>query len=148
MTKCPACGAPIDENASACSQCGADLQGSTQSFAPVGVSEDAAPAHVADAEGPTLVVRKGREVGERFYLDNETTTIGRDPSSDIFLNDVTVSRHHATVMLSGGVATISDAGSLNGTYVNGVCVDKSDLNSGDSVQVGTFQMAFITGMGS
>lgn len=97
---------------------------------------------VPQGDVPVLVVRKGPDVGERFYIDRPRLGIGRDPEADIFLNDITVSRAHATVELAGGIVSIRDAGSLNGTYVNGVCVDSATLSSGDIVQVGTFQMLF------
>ncbi|MCE5202991.1 MAG: FHA domain-containing protein [Actinomycetia bacterium] len=96
---------------------------------------------------PMLVVRKGVEVGERFYLDQPVLTIGRDPESDIFLNDVTVSRAHAILDSSADGVTIEDVGSLNGTYVNGMRVDKASLRSGDTVQVGRFEMVFLEGGG-
>ena len=84
-----------------------------------------------------LVVRKGPQPGERFFIDRPRLTIGRDPESDIFLNDMTVSRMHAVVELIGATVTVTDAGSLNGTYVNGVLVDSAVLEHGDAVQIGT-----------
>ena len=95
-----------------------------------------------------LIVAKGPEVGERFYLDRATLTIGRDPSCDIFLNDITVSRQHATLSRSDDEVAVEDAGSLNGTYVNGVSVSRVVLRPGDLLQVGRFQMAFVTGGGA
>ncbi|TLM96249.1 MAG: FHA domain-containing protein, partial [Actinobacteria bacterium] len=83
-----------------------------------------------------------------FYVDRASLAIGRDPAADVFLNDVTVSRNHAVVQLNGGIVTIRDAGSLNGTYVNGVIVDVADLHSGDIVQIGTFQMVFADSQGA
>ena len=96
-----------------------------------------------------LIVRKGPDVGETFYLDRPELTIGRDPACDIFLNDVTVSRRHSQAAASsGGEVTVEDTDSLNGTYVNGVCVDRAVLCSGDSLQVGRFQMVFLSGGGA
>jgi len=148
MTKCPACGAVVGDNAAECPECGADLEGSTQSFAPVGAAEVSETPGSAETEGPLLVVRKGHEIGQRFYLDRDTLTVGRDPASDIFLNDVTVSRNHAVLRVVGDSVRVEDVGSLNGTYVNGVCIDKAQLAHGDSVQVGTFQMVFMAGKGT
>lgn len=148
MTKCPACGAPLDGEHGSCPECGASVEGSTQSFAPVGIDESESVREVSSADGPVLVVRKGHEVGERFYVDRPRLSIGRDPAADVFLNDVTVSRRHAVVTLSGDEVAIEDAGSLNGVYVNGVCVDKAILRDGDGVQVGTFQMIFLSGKGA
>jgi pSer/pThr/pTyr-binding forkhead associated (FHA) protein len=102
---------------------------------------------ITSSEGPLLVVRKGPDVGETFYLDRPELSIGRDPEADIFLNDVTVSRRHAKLTLAGGQVTVEDTDSLNGTYVNGVLVDRAPLSTGDSLQIGRFQMFFITGSG-
>lgn len=101
----------------------------------------------ADAAGPepALLVQNGPEEGERFTLDRESLTVGRDPASDIFLNDVTVSRRHAKLSRIGAEVSVADAGSLNGTYVNGIRVDDAQLNHGDMIQVGRFQMVFLAG---
>lgn len=116
------------------------MRQATASFAPV-VSElhDVAGE---DVEGPVLVVRKGPQPGEKFFIDRPQLNVGRDPESDIFLNDMTVSRAHAVLEMAGSTVTVRDVGSLNGTYVNGVIVDSAPLSSGDVVQIGTFQMAF------
>lgn len=94
------------------------------------------------------MVRKGPQLGERFYIDRDVLVVGRDPESDVFLNDMTVSRAHATFTTGPSGVTVSDAGSLNGTYVNGLCVDSAELSNGDVVQIGTFQLAFYTGQDS
>lgn len=142
MAQCPACGVTLDSDARECPSCGAAVAGTTASFAPVGETDETPVPSGAPAEGPVLVVRKGPQPGERFFIDRPRLTIGRDPTSDIFLNDMTVSRTHAVVEQVSSVVSISDAGSLNGTYVNGVLVDGAQLSHGDSVQIGTFQMAF------
>jgi pSer/pThr/pTyr-binding forkhead associated (FHA) protein len=98
-------------------------------------------------DGPVLVVRRGPEVGERFYLDRDRLTIGRDPSSGIFLNDITVSREHAVLTKTGAEVSIEDIGSLNGVYVNGASITHADLSNGDQVQIGRFQMVFLSGGG-
>jgi pSer/pThr/pTyr-binding forkhead associated (FHA) protein len=145
MTDCPKCGTAVQDGAEHCHECGLRIEGSTQSFDPVGESDAASPATAESPEGPVLVVRKGPEVGERFYIDRDRITIGRDPASDIFLNDVTVSRSHAVVTKTGDTVSIKDTGSLNGIYVNGSCVDETMLSPGDAVQLGTFQMVFLAG---
>ncbi len=150
MTTCPACGDQIEEPVPPeCPRCHTRLQGATHSFEPVGAAHEPgvsiASEHVT--EGPALVVRKGAETGERFVIDRERLTIGRDPDSDIFLNDVTVSRSHAVIEAAGQVVSIEDVGSLNGTYVNGVRVDKAPLTDGDILQVGMFQMVYVPGSG-
>lgn len=145
MGECKACGESVDASVSVCPTCGFSLSGSTESFEPVEPDLHGG-AHAADApEGPVLVVRKGPETGERFYLDRPTFTVGRDPESDIFLNDMTVSRQHARLVVSDGTVTVHDDGSLNGTYVNGVCVDVAQLADGDVLQIGMFQMVYTAG---
>ena len=146
MDKCPACGADLFEGVAVCPGCGKDVCESTVSFEPVGTLERPI-AEPVEAEGPLLVVRKGPEVGERFYLDRPRLSIGRDPDSDIFLNDITVSRTHAILELDQGVVTVTDAGSLNGVYVDGVTVDRAVLRNGDQLQIGRFQMVFLSGGG-
>lgn len=148
MDQCPECGAAVMPHDAECPACGTRLEGATASFEAVG--EPSGPVYVADvgvSEVPVLIVRKGAEVGERFYLERSDITIGRDPESDIFLNDVTVSRVHARLHIEDDVVAITDAGSLNGTYVNDEVVDQARLVSGDTVQVGRFQMVFVSGGG-
>lgn len=145
MNTCPSCGTSVEQGAGACPKCGLKLAGTTQSFQPVSAEAAEAIAEYGDAGGPVLVVRKGPEIGERFYIEGARMSIGRDPASDVFLNDVTVSRKHALVERVGDHVSVRDSGSLNGTYVNGVCVDKADLSSGDTLQIGMFQMVFLAG---
>ena len=96
---------------------------------------------------PTLTIVKGPHLGDIFYLDSETITLGRDPSNSIFLNDMTVSRHHARIDLSGikeGRASITDLSSLNGTWVDGAIVSHAGIKDGSTIQIGTFRMVFHT----
>lgn len=150
MDPCPACGAQTAPGDELCATCGARLEGATASFEAVEVArEAAADAEVGISEVPVLIVRKGVEVGERFFLEQPDIRIGRDPESDIFLNDVTVSRQHAVIHVGGdGTVRIADVGSLNGTYVNESIVSDSALTSGDTVQIGRFQMVFLSGGGA
>ncbi len=145
MSECPACGREVAAGEALCPGCGARVAGITESFPPIESNLEEAGEGLEAAEGPLLIVRKGPELGERFYIDRPRLTIGRDPGSDIFLNDVTVSREHAVVTSGGGEIAVADAGSLNGTYVNGVCVETCRLTSGDVVQIGRFQMVFVSG---
>lgn len=143
MAECAACGAHIGPDDAECASCGLPAPGKTASFEPV--HDDQVPtADVVDTDGPALVVRKGPQPGERFYLDRPSLSVGRDPESDIFLNDMTVSRAHAVLETVSGTVTVKDEGSLNGTYVNGVCVDVAPLHPGDVLQIGTFQMVFLS----
>ncbi|MGH3913553.1 MAG: oxoglutarate dehydrogenase inhibitor Odhl, partial [Pseudonocardiaceae bacterium] len=92
-----------------------------------------------------LVVKRGPNAGSRFLLDQSTTSAGRHPESDIFLDDVTVSRRHAEFRREGGEFVVVDVGSLNGTYVNREPVDTAVLAGGDEVQIGKFRLVFLTG---
>jgi pSer/pThr/pTyr-binding forkhead associated (FHA) protein len=92
-----------------------------------------------------LVVKRGPNAGSRFLLDQPTTSAGRHPDSDIFLDDVTVSRRHAEFRLEGNDFQVVDVGSLNGTYVNREPVDSATLANGDEVQIGKFRLVFLTG---
>ena len=83
--------------------------------------------------------------GSRFLLDRDTTSAGRHPDSDIFLDDVTVSRRHAEFRRDGAEFVVVDVGSLNGTYVNREPVDTAVLANGDEVQIGKFRLVFLTG---
>lgn len=92
-----------------------------------------------------LVVKRGPNAGSRFLLDQPTTSAGRHPDSDIFLDDVTVSRRHAEFRVDSGEFQVVDVGSLNGTYVNREPVDSANLANGDEVQIGKFRLVFLTG---
>jgi pSer/pThr/pTyr-binding forkhead associated (FHA) protein len=92
-----------------------------------------------------LVVKRGPNAGSRFLLDQPTTSAGRHPDSDIFLDDVTVSRRHAEFRLESDEFQVVDVGSLNGTYVNREPVDSAVLANGDEVQIGKFRLVFLTG---
>lgn len=144
MAECRSCGAHILNDASICDVCGHVAAEATASFDPVDAGSATADDVSASSASSCLVVRKGPSPGEQFFLDRPTVTIGRDPQSDIFLNDMTVSRSHAVLSVVGGEVTVRDAGSLNGTYVNGVCVDSAVLSNGDLLQIGTFQMSFLS----
>lgn len=99
------------------------------------------PAH------PTLTIVKGPQIGEVFELDAPLITLGRDPRNSVFLNDMTVSRHHARMDLgniASGCATIEDLGSLNGTWVDGAIATRASLKDGSTIQIGTFRMVFHT----
>lgn len=92
-----------------------------------------------------LVVKRGPNAGARFLLDQETTTVGRHPEADIFLDDVTVSRRHAEFRIKDGQFEVVDVGSLNGTYVNREPRNSQVLEVGDEIQIGKFRLVFIAG---
>ena len=108
----------------------------------------AADQAAIDALGPDhalLIVHHGPNQGARFLLDVDSTTAGRSVSSDIFLDDVTVSRQHVIFTRNGTQFSMSDAGSLNGTYVNRQSVNDAVLADGDEVQIGKYRLTFHAG---
>lgn len=91
-----------------------------------------------------LVVKRGPNAGARFLLDQPTTTVGRHPEADVFLDDVTVSRRHAEFRVGeNSEFEVVDVGSLNGTYVNREPRNSQVLHSGDEIQIGKFRLVFI-----
>ncbi|HJD78276.1 FHA domain-containing protein [Corynebacterium pollutisoli] len=92
-----------------------------------------------------LVVKRGPNAGARFLLDQPITTAGRHPESDIFLDDVTVSRRHAEFRITDGEFEVYDVGSLNGTYVNREPRNNQALTTGDEIQIGKFRLVFLAG---
>ena len=109
-------------------------------------SSDASVAGAENlAEGQALlVVKRGPNAGARFLLDQESTTAGRHPEADIFLDDVTVSRRHAEFRANEDGYEVVDVGSLNGTYVNREPRNTQQLTNGDEIQIGKFRLVFIT----
>jgi hypothetical protein len=102
-------------------------------------------AHLEGLSGFALVVEKGPRTGMTYLLRPGNTTVGRHPESDIFLNDVTVSRHHCRFVVSSETIGVEDSGSTNGTYVNEERVDRAELSAGDEVLVGRFHFVVAHG---
>lgn len=102
-------------------------------------------AHIEGLSGFAIVVEKGPRKGMTFILREGNTTVGRHPESDIFLNDVTVSRHHCRFVANGVSLSVEDSGSTNGTYVNDERVDSAELQAGDEVLVGRFHFVVAHG---
>jgi pSer/pThr/pTyr-binding forkhead associated (FHA) protein len=148
---CRQCGHGNEPGARFCSSCGALLDGDDATMAvPTVTSDESADAAVAAlAELPegvaVLVVRRGPNAGSVFTVDPGEVAAGRHPESEIFLDDITVSRRHAVVTATGDRFMLRDLGSLNGTYVNHERVDETELQSGDEIQIGRFVLTFHTG---
>jgi len=162
---CTTCGEANPEGARYCSRCGTalvrrsgDRWADTTSTISIGSDLDVDQFEEADADAAAvaalppgtalLAVRRGPNAGSRFLLDSDLTLVGRHPDSDIFLDDVTVSRRHAEFYRHGGRFTVRDVGSLNGTYVNRERIEEATLSQGDEVQVGKFRLVFLLGPGS
>ena len=93
-----------------------------------------------------LLVQRGPDAGARFLLDTDVVTVGRHPDSDIFLDDISVSRRHATFSRGGTGYVVSDLGSLNGSYVNRDRIDSDvTLTGGDEVQIGKYRLIYFAG---
>ncbi|MFE9825797.1 FHA domain-containing protein [Streptomyces sp. NPDC005791] len=168
MSACSRCGHRNAQASRFCSNCGAPLRGGVPERASETtstISISGIEAYEAEATGQTalpslspeaqaavdalpagsalLVVRRGPNSGSRFLLDGDLTTAGRHPESDIFLDDVTVSRRHVEFRRSPeGSFTVGDVGSLNGTYVNRERIDSVALTNGDEVQIGKYRLVF------
>ena len=110
-----------------------------------GEEEFSVPLDELEEGKAIIMVRKGPEAGTRFTIDKDSVTCGRHPSSDIFLDDVTVSRKHAEIKREEGEFSVQDLGSLNGTFVNRRRVEASPLSNGDEIQIGKFRLVFFTG---
>ncbi|MEX2325075.1 MAG: FHA domain-containing protein [Nitriliruptoraceae bacterium] len=154
---CSHCGNHIPPDANFCPDCGlpADTQHRAKDDTTASIDIGELDPHHELAELPTLapgtgmlVVVRGPNAGSRYLLDRETTTVGRHPDSDIFLDDVTVSRRHAELLADRGRITVHDLGSLNGSYVNSERVEERQLVTGDEVQIGRFKLLFVGSPGS
>jgi FHA domain-containing protein/zinc ribbon protein len=165
---CTACGTENSADSRFCAHCGAPLGNTGQppgtrpaspdstsvftgasQVAPDTDGEFSTEAHqrAVDALTPgsaLLVVKRGPNAGSRFLLDQDVTTAGRHPDSDIFLDDVTVSRRHVEFRRDDAGFAVYDVGSLNGTYVNRERIDSASLAGGDEVQIGKFRLVYLT----
>jgi hypothetical protein len=151
---CHNCGHRNPSGVNFCSSCGAalanDVSETTVTLQPVdehGESPDEDPTvtlvEVPRGQG-VLVVKRGPNVGARYELEKPVTRAGRHPESDIFLDDITVSRRHVEITPSGeGAYALRDVGSLNGTYVNRERIEEAELAPGDEVQIGKFKLVYL-----
>ena len=105
-------------------------------------AEDQATIEALRPGTALLLVLRGPNTGARFLLDDLEVSTGRHPDSDIFLDDVTVSRKHALFIGSEQGYIVRDAGSLNGTYVNRERIEEAHLHTGDEVQIGKFRLVY------
>jgi hypothetical protein len=148
---CAECGFVNPEGANYCQKCGALVDheagdeaatatyrvGETGDFVPVDLDD------VMDDGAAALVIRAGGgRAGESFAVAGERMTIGRRPDSSVFLDDITVSRDHALLVLRGDDWYLDDCGSLNGTYINRKRIDSQQLADGDELQIGKYKLAF------
>src|SRR5438105_13988799 len=151
---CLNCGNRNPEGSNFCSACGAPLRSDqgedtivTFSLETEGEGEEefSVPMDELEEGKAIVVVRRGPNAGTKFFLDKDVVTCGRNPSSDIFLDDVTVSRRHAEIRRKDSSFNLEDVGSLNGTFFNRRRVDSPPLSSGAALQIGQFKLVFFTG---
>lgn len=142
-TICHRCSHPNSDASNYCSSCGFDLQRDIEEATENHVFDFSALEQSDEITSATLVITRGAAAGSRFELAPGVTTIGRHPESTIFLDDVTVSRRHAEIRRDTAAVTITDAGSLNGTYVNRERAESASLRSSDEVQIGKFKLVFL-----
>jgi pSer/pThr/pTyr-binding forkhead associated (FHA) protein len=154
--RCRRCGHQNEANANYCSSCGTPLTGEDDETTISLAALEDRQAIEAEFGGlldeiPSglgmLVVRRGPNQGSLFTLDRTVTSLGRHPDSDIFLDDVTVSRRHAEITRSDRGYEVRDAGSLNGTYVDHERVDIAPLRDLNELQIGRFVLTFVLGSG-
>jgi RNA polymerase subunit RPABC4/transcription elongation factor Spt4 len=153
VSVCPQCQEVNPPAARFCAACGSRLlelpeetTGSLDVVDPGLLQQDDAMENIAQAPAGGygfLMIQIGQEAGSWFQLDRQTMSIGRHPDSDIFLNDVTVSRRHAEITLRDDEYYIKDAGSLNGTYMNRERVEEEKLCPGNEIQIGKFRLLFL-----
>ena len=139
------CGHSSRSDANFCAACGHQLKapgdGDAEQSATEPTTEIALEADLI-RQSAVLVVTQGAAAGSRFELSEARVSLGRHPDSDIFLDDVTVSRSHAEIYRDGLVPQVKDMGSLNGTYLNGRRVEEAGLKNGDELQIGRFKLVF------
>ena len=150
---CHNCGHRNPEGVNFCSSCGhallADGDDATITLHPTDEAEsaeDQPDVNVVDVPhgAGVLVVTRGPNVGARYLLGQQVVKAGRHPESDIFLDDITVSRRHVEITPSGdGAYALRDVGSLNGTYVNRERIEEAELSPGDEVQIGKFKLVYL-----
>ncbi len=166
MPFCNNCGHDNPDGSNFCGRCGAPLGAGSSRVepsdrVPTGDTTKTIPAASDDRDTESLsleeesavnalpqgsallIVQRGPNAGSRYLLNTDVVTVGRHQESDIFLDDISVSRRHATFTRGADGTVVRDLGSLNGTYVNRNLVDESRLHNGDEVQIGKFRLVYF-----
>ncbi|MGH2765500.1 MAG: FHA domain-containing protein [Actinomycetota bacterium] len=150
---CTRCGHRNPADSKFCAKCGHLLHDDTTvGLTPTEIDDDTGeeihlPLEDLREGQALLVVKRGPNAGSQFLIEKDVTTAGRHPESDIFLDDITVSRRHAEVRRKDAGFFVHDMGSLNGTYVNRERVENTQLANGDELQIGKFKLVFFAGQG-
>jgi pSer/pThr/pTyr-binding forkhead associated (FHA) protein len=162
MQTCSQCGSQNSVDARFCNHCGhalesASVPAETTATITFGTAAprpdaderaalneaDAAAADALPAGSALLIVQRGPGAGSRYLLDTDVVSAGRHPESEIFLDDITVSRRHVEFRREGNTYSVHDVGSLNGTYVNRDRIDDALLQNGDEVRIGKYRLVFF-----
>ncbi len=146
---CNQCGHHNPAGSRYCSSCGASLGVGVEDHTETIMLDESVPIEnlVHAGDDPVLAVMSGHRAGSSYVLRNEVVQIGRHPDSDIFLDDITVSRRHASLHRVGNDYQLRDAGSLNGTYLNHERCEEATLRQSDELQVGKFKLMYLTPTG-
>ncbi|MGN6695975.1 MAG: FHA domain-containing protein [Aquihabitans sp.] len=149
---CSNCGHRNQEGANFCSSCGQPLERASEEPATITFSLDSESGELVEVDldtvpaGGRLVVTRGPNTGSEWDLEHVITTAGRHPDSDIFLDDVTVSRRHVEIEQTTSGSVVRDVGSLNGTYLNQQRIEgDTPIANGDELQVGKFKLVYVAG---
>lgn len=153
---CNQCGHKNPPGANFCSSCGAVVEprggdDTTVTFAPVEGTAEGGEEELTVTLGELpgsmamVVVKRGPNAGSKYVLDSDVTQAGRHPDSDIFLDDITVSRRHAEIVRDAEGYSVCDVGSLNGTYLNRERIERAAMANGDELQIGKFKLVFFSG---
>ncbi len=151
---CNSCGHRNPPDSAFCSSCGSPLDSLDDRTITISAvdplldstaagDEIVVPVNSLPKDTAVLIVRSGAQAGERFELEDDVTHLGRHPDSEIMLDDITVSRRHVTIERTPQGYMVSDAGSLNGTYINQQRVDRALLRHGDELQIGKFRLVLF-----
>jgi len=152
---CSNCGHRNQGGANFCSSCGQPLERAPEEPATITFSLDSESGELIEVDldsvpaGGRLVVTRGPNTGSEWDLEHVITTAGRHPDSDIFLDDVTVSRRHVEIEQTISGSVVRDVGSLNGTYLNQQRIEgDTPIANGDELQVGKFKLVYVAGEAS
>ena len=118
------------------------MLGSTQSFKPVIFEEQEGGAKGAAVHRYDLRIVRGPQTGIDIDLKQGELSVGRDPKCDVFLNDMTVSRLHASIDVKPDGCVIRDENSFNGVWVNNRAIEACSLQPGDVIQIGAFCLVY------
>ncbi len=141
-TLCPVCNSEVQSSSAVCPVCGFKLVGATHRFEPITYPSQAAANTTTSIARGFLSVIRGPQIGAQFPLGEGIASIGRNPQCDIFLNDMTVSRAHATIEWTCEGFVLVDQDSFNGVWVNNTTVSSHLLSHGDMIQIGAFSLIF------